>query len=303
MSNILERKTINEICPNLRINGGFFNYLNINNNPLNSIEMGIMYSSRSGGKLISSLLDYYIDENNETLTSEQEEIIGGILGGIYGDKWDKLLSSLNIQYNLLNNYKRNETIEIIGTNDSSKTIIEGQRTQSNQYGQQNETFNKGDETHQYSYGQGIETTQYGQDQTTNVYGPQNNTTNNYVNGFNNGNVEDTNTSNQIGTHTDTLTKSQKTDTKTINSKSDSETISSLQDSTTKSQHTDTITKQSVTDTETIDNDTTQNTNKEISGYNTSPQDQIKKEIELRKINIIEIILQDVDKYLTLKIYT
>lgn len=283
MSNMCERKNINEVMPNLRVNGGFFQYIG-SYNFLNTLNVASLYSARSGNKKISSLIDYYISDENETLTDAQEHFVGELLKNVYEDKWNKIAGALRRDYDVLIDYKLNNSITKEGTSESSKTTQHDTYKQTNQYGQEQEIFQKGQETIQNVVGAQSDST---------VYGAQEITVQNQINGFNGGSVNDNNSTTNNGSHTDTINHGTHTDTTTT---------SSQDDTTIRPTHTDVLITDGYDVTDVYSDEKNDSETHAATGQNTASQELLEKELELRKFDFVEMMFKDIDKYLTLKVY-
>ena len=301
MSNVFDRKTLNEAMPDLRESGGFFNYIGTYNF-LNVTTLANIYSSRSGQKKISTLLDYYVDSTTGHIENASQQTIGLILKNIYEEKWGRISTALSQEYNLLREYEETETINKTIDNDVSRSSTNGATSESMQYGSQTNTFDKGTETIQNQYGSTSETTQFGAVSNSESLGAQSTTTSNYVNGFNNGNVADTSSTVAAGAQSNSTSTAAHSDTTSTLGHTDTIQTSSLQDTTVNGQHTDTKTTQAVTNSETIANDTTDTTSRQKYGHNSPVQDILQKEFEVRKFNFIEMMMKDIDEYLVLSCY-
>lgn len=246
MSNIEERKTLNEVLPNLRVDGGFFSYLG-NYNLFNNNNLAIIYSVRSGNKKISSFLDYYVNDDG-IIDSNKYEEIGLILKNLYGYKWERYVDVLTTEYNFLDNLETTETITRNIEDDTQDNL---------NFGERKTTFDKGVEN--------IEN-EFGQRQTT---------TTNKTNGFDGGLVDSDSTNVNNNSYIDKTTTSSAIDTTTNNSYLDSkESFKTIQ--------------------ENITNNKT--------GRDGNLQDKIIKELEIRKIDFMEMMFKDIDSYLVLKCY-
>lgn len=283
MSDIRERKTINEAMPDLRTSGGFFNYIG-SYNFLNTTTVANLYAARSGQKKITSFIDYYLSTEHPTITQANYETIGLILKNVYEDKWNKVAGALRRDYDALVDYKLNNAITKEGTSESSKTTQHDTYKQTNQYGQQQEIFQKGTETVQNAIGAQSDSTVYGSQEIGVV---------NTVNGFNGGQVNDTTSTTTNGTHTDTTSTTAHTDTTTT---------SSQDDNTIRQTHTDVLITDGYDITDVYSDENNDSETHVASGQNTSSQELLEKELELRKFDFIEMMFKDIDKYLVLSCY-
>ena len=283
MTDIRERKTINEAMPDLRTSGGFFNSIG-SYNFLNTTTVANLYASRSGQKIITSFVDYYLTEENPTITTANYQTIGLILKNVYEDKWNKIAGAIRRDYDALVDYKLNSEITKEGTSASSKTTSHDTYKQTNQYGQEQEIFQKGTETVQNAFGAQSDSSVYGSQEIGVV---------NTVNGFNGGQVNDTTSTTTNGAHTDSTSTAAHTDTITT---------SSQDDTTIRPTHTDVLTTDQYDITDVYSDENNDSETNETTGQNTSSQELLEKELELRKFDFIEMMFKDIDKYLVLSCY-
>lgn len=282
MSNICDRKTINEAIPNLRTDGNFFKYLG-SYNFLNVNTVATLYAVRSGEKKVSSFLDYFLT-NSETITDNDARVIGEILKNVYEHKWNQIASALRKDYDILTNYKISENIERNNGTTQEKN---------NNYGQQETTQDIGEVVNTFSQGAITVENQQGARNTTNTKGQQETNTLNKVNGFNGGLVDDTSTQTTNNSYVDTTQEQAVTD-KTLTSSDD--------DVDTTKQHTNKTTQASHKDVENISNNFNETVTNSKMGQNGNSQDMILKEFEVRKYDFISMMFKDIDSYLTLKVY-
>ena len=100
-----------------------FEWLDATLAPILDIEY---FGNYSGGKIISVLLDKFVDEDNETISSDDKNVIAQIIVNLYGDKWAHLYDAITAEYNPINNYDmtQTETPNITKTNKAkTKTTI------------------------------------------------------------------------------------------------------------------------------------------------------------------------------------
>ena len=245
MSNIEDRKTLNEVLPNLRVDGGFFREIG-DYSFIDSQNLAIFYSVRSGDKKISSFLDYYVVD--DLINTQKQDEFWLILKNIYGNKWDRYAQVLNKEYEFLDNLETSETITRNTEDDTQDNMNFGERKM---------TFDKGVETIENEMGQ----------RETNTL--------NKTNGFDGGLVDSDSTNVTNSDYVDTTTTSSDVDTTTNNSYLDTkESFKTIQENIT-------------------------NTKK---GRDGNLQDKILQELEIRKIDFIEMMFKDIDSYLVLKCY-
>ena len=94
---------------------GIFNYLNSLDVPWKTENISgdldlDYYGNNSGDKFISPLVEKLLGENDE-LTMVNMAALANIIFTKYGLKWEKLKSTLNFEYNPIENYKMVETHE------------------------------------------------------------------------------------------------------------------------------------------------------------------------------------------------
>lgn len=109
-----------EIFPNP--SNGIFNYINIENAGLdNKVNLNIAYHTSNGNKLISPLLENFV--NNGSITSDNLTIVGNTISEIYKEKWKALYKTIILSYNPIENYNmtENETINSDIANNESST--------------------------------------------------------------------------------------------------------------------------------------------------------------------------------------
>lgn len=282
MSNLCDRKTINEAIPDLRTTGNFFKYIG-SYNFLNVTTMATLYSVRSGDKKVSSFLDYFL-ENSESITDTDARKIGEILKNVYEHKWNQIAGALRKEYDILTNYKITEDIERINESTQEKNNTYGQQETTQEFGELKNTFEQGAIT--------VEN-QVGARTTTDTKGQQETNTLNKTNGFNNGLVDDTSTQTTNNSYVDT-TQEQATIDKTLTS-SDTDVDTTME-------HTNTTTQASHEDVENISNNFNETVTNSKTGQNGNSQDMILKEFEVRKYDFITMMFKDIDSYLTLKVY-
>lgn len=188
------RKKINEVMPNLMVDGGIFKELSIVSKlSMTAPQLGIAYNFRSGQKSINSLINHYLGDN-EILGSSSEILIGTMINNYYGDKWDKIVETLLLEYNPIENYDRKEDgtdkktgteTNLMGSQTNGSTI--GSQTNNSTIGEQTNDSTIGQQQNSHSVGQqqnssvigGVTVTDnFGKSDTTTTYGEQENTTEN-----------------------------------------------------------------------------------------------------------------------------
>ena len=79
-----------------------------------NVELDIDYLfNRSGNKITSHLIDFFIDSDTGKIESSSMEMLANIIYTKYGGKWIKEYATLSLQYNPINNYDMTEQM----TND------------------------------------------------------------------------------------------------------------------------------------------------------------------------------------------
>lgn len=282
MSNLCDRKTINEAIPNLRTDGSFFNYIG-SYNFLNTTTMATLYAVRSGDKKISSFVDYYLN-NSETLTDIDAKNLGEILKNVYEHKWNQIASALRKEYDILKNIDIKEDITDYNTHTIQKTNDFGQQKTTNEFGEIMNTFEEGAIT--------VEN-QIGARNTTDTKGQQETNTLNKTNGFNSGLVDDTSIQTTNNSYIDT-TKEEATIDKTLTS-SDTDIDTTME-------HTNTTTIDAYVNKENTNDVVNNQRTFDRDGQEGDSQDKILKELELRKYDFLTMMFKDIDLYLTLKVY-
>ena len=83
-------------------------------------SLDILYYSKNGDKSITALCNSVIDSDGEFVT-DGRETLATIAYITYGQKWDKLFATLNLEYNPIENYRMVETENIDKEIDSEQT--------------------------------------------------------------------------------------------------------------------------------------------------------------------------------------
>lgn len=282
MSNLYDRKTINEAIPNLRTDGSFFKYIG-SYNFLQTTTMATLYSVRSGDKKVSSFVDYYLN-NSETLTDVDAKSLGEILKNVYEHKWNQIAGALRKEYDILKNIDIKEDVTEYNTHTIQKT---------NNYGQQKTTHEFGEVMNTFEQGAITVENQIGARNTTDTKGQQETNTLNKTNGFNGGLVDDTSTQTTNNSYVDT-TQEQATIDKTLTS-SDTDIDTTME-------HTNTTTIDAYVNNENTNNIVNNQRTFDRDGQEGDSQDKILKEFEVRKYDFLSMMFKDIDSYLTLKVY-
>ena len=122
--------TLNDVYPEW-ITKGIFSYLNALEvpwkNDITGNELDIIYhGSRSGHKLIGSLIENFLENN---VVSEENKItIAQAIYALYIKNWNALYKTLSLEYNPIENYSMTE---IENVQDSHKGTVESDSTDTN----------------------------------------------------------------------------------------------------------------------------------------------------------------------------
>ena len=122
--------TLNDVYPEW-ITNGFFNYLNSLEvpwkNDVSGNQLDIIYhGSRSGHKLIGSLIENFLENN---IVSEENKItIAQTIYAMYIKNWNALYKTLSLEYNPIENYSMTETENV---QDSHRGTLESNGNDSN----------------------------------------------------------------------------------------------------------------------------------------------------------------------------
>ena len=139
---------INEVMPNLMIDGGIFKGLTILTqlDPMTAQQLGVMYNFHSGEKTPNSLVKTYVDDDGHVTTSG-ETLITTLLDNMFGDKWYKLWKLMcNTSYDPISNYDRKELTTVFHSGYDTEaheaqinSLTQGQQQNSSTKGQQTNT--------------------------------------------------------------------------------------------------------------------------------------------------------------------
>lgn len=124
--------TLNSVYPEW-ITKGIFSYLNALEvpwkNDVSGNQLDIIYhGSRSGNKIIGSLIENYLDNN--TVSDDNKIIIAQAIYTIYIKNWNALYKTLSLEYNPIENYSMTETENV---QDTHKGTIESNGNNTNTY--------------------------------------------------------------------------------------------------------------------------------------------------------------------------
>lgn len=128
----METLTLNSVYPEW-ITKGIFSYLNALEvpwkNDVSGNQLDIIYhGSRSGNKIIGSLIENYLDNN--TVSDDNKIIIAQAIYTIYIKNWNALYKTLSLEYNPIENYSMTETENV---QDTHKGTLESNGNNTNTY--------------------------------------------------------------------------------------------------------------------------------------------------------------------------
>lgn len=271
-----------EIFPNP--SNGIFNYINIENAGLdNKVNLNIAYHTSNGNKLISPLLENFV--NNNSITSDNLAIVGNTISEIYKEKWKGLYKTITLSYNPIENYNmtENETINSdIAHNQSSTSKSTNNSTSSN-------TYNESQTNNNTSTNK------------SNVSQTDNNTVENTASadlqtyGFNSSSAvdKDKNSSTENIKNNTTSTNETTSSITENNTLNDESTLSITGNNTLNNEN---------TATSSASNDTTRELTRSGNIGVTTTQTMIKQERALWDWNYYNTVFKDIDNLLTLMIY-
>lgn len=124
--------TLNSVYPEW-VTKGIFSYLNALEvpwkNDVSDNQLDIIYhGSRSGNKIIGSLIENYLDNN--TVSDDNKIIIAQVIYTIYIKNWNALYKTLSLEYNPIENYSMTETENV---QDTHKGTLESNGNNTNTY--------------------------------------------------------------------------------------------------------------------------------------------------------------------------
>lgn len=124
--------TLNSVYPEW-VTKGIFSYLNALEvpwkNDVSANQLDIIYhGSRSGNKIIGSLIENYLDNN--TVSDDNKIIIAQAIYTIYIKNWNALYKTLSLEYNPIENYSMTETENV---QDTHKGTLESNGNNTNTY--------------------------------------------------------------------------------------------------------------------------------------------------------------------------
>lgn len=128
----METLTLNSVYPEW-VTKGIFSYLNALEvpwkNDVSGNQLDIIYhGSRSGNKIIGSLIENYLDNN--TVSDDNKIIIAQAIYTIYIKNWNALYKTLSLEYNPIENYSMTETENV---QDTHKGTLESNGNNTNTY--------------------------------------------------------------------------------------------------------------------------------------------------------------------------
>lgn len=128
----METLTLNSVYPEW-VTKGIFSYLNALEvpwkNDVSGNQLDIIYhGSRSGNKIIGSLIENYLDNN--TVSDDNKIIIAQAIYTIYIKNWNALYKTLSLEYNPIENYSMIETENV---QDTHKGTLESNGNNTNTY--------------------------------------------------------------------------------------------------------------------------------------------------------------------------
>lgn len=128
----MEALTLNSVYPEW-VTKGIFSYLNALEvpwkNDVSGNQLDIIYhGSRSGNKIIGSLIENYLDNN--TVSDDNKIIIAQAIYTIYIKNWNALYKTLSLEYNPIENYSMTETENV---QDTHKGTVESNGNNTNTY--------------------------------------------------------------------------------------------------------------------------------------------------------------------------
>lgn len=110
------------------ITKGIFSYLNALEvpwkNDISGNQLDVIYhGSRSGNKIIGSLIENYLENN--TVSDDNKNIIAQAIYTMYIKNWNALYKTLSLEYNPIENYSMTETENV---QDSHKGTLKSNST-------------------------------------------------------------------------------------------------------------------------------------------------------------------------------
>lgn len=126
----METLTLNNVYTEW-ITKGIFSYLNALEvpwkNDISGNQLDVIYhGSRSGNKIIGSLIENYLENN--TVSDDNKNIIAQAIYTMYIKNWNALYKTLSLEYNPIENYSMTETENV---QDSHKGTLKSNSTDTN----------------------------------------------------------------------------------------------------------------------------------------------------------------------------
>lgn len=115
---------INELFTDY-INNGIFTFLNVLDVPWKTLDISkqlnmVYHGNHSGNKESSPLLDSLLVEN--VLADNDKTLIAMSIFSIFSVKWQKLYSTLSLEYKPIENYNMEETEKIVGNTENTDKV-------------------------------------------------------------------------------------------------------------------------------------------------------------------------------------
>lgn len=95
---------------------GIFNYITLPIDTITTQQLNMYFFTNCGEKYLSPNVCYYVDEN-KSISDTDLETLGGLVVGLYSQKWQGLTNALEAEYNITDNYNHIES-ETINSNES-----------------------------------------------------------------------------------------------------------------------------------------------------------------------------------------
>ena len=310
-------KKINEVFV---ITNGIFSNMDFDFSPCEKIELDLLFHSNYGERRIAPLIKNIINEN-KVASEENVKMISNILLHLFSNKWLRLKKTLELDYEMIHNYYDEFTEEISDTG-SERSIIsknkEGNNT-GNIEKTGNDTLTNSTDNTINNEVVNTSTKNITGENTVNATEEIGNektiteNTNDSIFGFNsenssNSDSSDSNsTENQTGNKTSSITNNNSNVENVTNNQTNR--TSEIQSGSSNKEYTNTEQINSThTETENASNDVTSNMKRIRKSIhkgnigNLTSQQLIKQEIEVRRNNFIEIVLNDVKEYITIPMY-
>lgn len=279
---------------------GIFSNMEYNFKLIENQQLDIQLISLHGMKPVAPIV-LNVSDTSQLATIEEIKKLSSLVLSMYKTKWEKLIDLYTLEYDAIYNYYDELTEEITDSGTEHKvstSTLERNNQSSNNYTSNTTNTDK-------STQEKIGTSTEQNESTQNIRGTSENTgiINESIYGFNSSNSVNTDSSNNRQTSNDDETTS-----KNVTNSLDSNTTIKNNASQLAEKVDESSTSENVNQSENISNDSTTNSNRiRVSTHkgnigNLTSQQLIKQEIELRKWNIIESILDDVNYFLTLPIY-